>query len=668
MAFRVFVYSFFILVLFLSKACQKKQVIQSPLEKALIMAGENRTELEKVLNHYRKNTNDSLKYKAACFLIENMPYYYYYEGKILDDYAAYYEALNLHTQKRNIPPAVLLDSISRIYGRFSLARLEKKYDIREIDSAYLCSNIESSFRVWRQLPWGKNVSFKDFCEYVLPYRIGNEKLTYWKDEFYNKYAGLLDSLLDAAGVQTDDPSAAAYYLMDSLRNKSPYFTTVAPSGMPNVGPKVAQYISGTCQELTDYAIYVLRSLGIPCHIDFMPIRGNDNAGHFWVSFYDNKRELYMQDFLGAIRMVRQDWVRHEPKAKVYRYTFSVNRTMQEKMSVMDGDIHPMFIDPKFIDVTYPYADCYTQSLKVPREKLYKKLRKGNVVYLCSANHMDWTPVACTQFEGGNLSFHSVQKGDVMRLATWENGKLILQSDPFRQDCTSGALHFYTPALDTADVILTTKFSLDHEYVFRQRVIGGVFEASDSPDFKMRDTLYVINELPSRQNNRINIKTKRKKYRYVRYFGAENTYCNMAEVAFFGQENDQIPLTGQLIGTSGDQQGYGTHTYQNLFDGKSWTSFDYEEPSGGWAGLEFKVPTVISSIVYTPRNYDNYIRPGDTFELFYCDGHWKSLGILESRSDSLSYKAPINSLLYLKNHSRGTQQRIFTYEEDKQVWR
>ena len=39
------------------------------LNEALKFAGENRSELEKVLKHYE---NDSLKLKAAKFLIENM--------------------------------------------------------------------------------------------------------------------------------------------------------------------------------------------------------------------------------------------------------------------------------------------------------------------------------------------------------------------------------------------------------------------------------------------------------------------------------------------------------------------------------------------------------------------------------------------------------------------
>lgn len=49
---------------------------ESALEKALVLAGSNRYELEKVLKHYEK---DSLKQVAARFLIENMPYHTYSE-------------------------------------------------------------------------------------------------------------------------------------------------------------------------------------------------------------------------------------------------------------------------------------------------------------------------------------------------------------------------------------------------------------------------------------------------------------------------------------------------------------------------------------------------------------------------------------------------------------
>jgi hypothetical protein len=46
------------------------------LNTALVVAGKNRPELEKLLEHYRLNEVDSLKLKVAIFLIENMSIHY----------------------------------------------------------------------------------------------------------------------------------------------------------------------------------------------------------------------------------------------------------------------------------------------------------------------------------------------------------------------------------------------------------------------------------------------------------------------------------------------------------------------------------------------------------------------------------------------------------------
>ncbi|MCD8264831.1 MAG: hypothetical protein LUD02_12325 [Tannerellaceae bacterium] len=57
---------FFIVLLF--SGCAQN----TPLENALQLARHNQEELIKVLEYYKKEPGDSLKYKAACFLIENM--------------------------------------------------------------------------------------------------------------------------------------------------------------------------------------------------------------------------------------------------------------------------------------------------------------------------------------------------------------------------------------------------------------------------------------------------------------------------------------------------------------------------------------------------------------------------------------------------------------------
>jgi len=107
----------------------------------------------------------------------------------------------------------------------------------------------------------------------------------------------------------------------------------------------------------------------------------------------------------------------------------------------------------------------------------------------------------------------------------------------------------------------------------------------------------------------------------------------------------------------------------VFDGKTWTSFDYFKFSGGWAGLDLGRKVQIDRIVYTPRNRDNYIRPGDIYELYYCDRYWKSAGRVKATVDSLVYRGiPQNALLFLRNHTRGVDERVFVYEKGEQLWK
>lgn len=649
-------------------ACEKN-VEPSYLEQALVLAAENRTELEKVLSFYNQNPDDSLKYKAACFLIENMVHHYYYDGEQLEKYQNYYKALHNHKKKPG-DPVDILDSISKIYGSFSLSNLQAKYDLRELDSTYICNNIEWSFKVWEEQPWGKNITFDDFCEYILPYRIGDEKPTEWKQLYYEKYNHYLAPLLDSAYQDRDDPVIAAKLLMDSITDHdSIYFTMTAPPSYPHIGAQTALYKSGSCRELTDYAMYVCRALGIPCYIDFMIARGDNNADHFWISYTDKWGELYVQDFPGWLSVTRQSGLRFDSKAKVYRHTFSIDHDIRNEIMSLDGSAPQFFERPLFKDVTIYSAGHYIQDLKIPAAQLYDTGSKKKIAYLCLSRRMEWVPIAWTKFDKKNLSFKNVQKGAVMRVATWENNRLVFQTDPFAIDHLSNEMTFFPSKSTLEDVILYAKFKLDDENIFRDRMLGAVIEGSNYPDFIERDTIYVINEVPKRLNTSVNINSE-KKYKYLRYYGANDTNCNLSELAFYENVNDTAKIRGKIIGTPGDWEGYGTHEYTNVFDGKTWTSFDYKDKSGGWAGLELDKPTKVGRIVYTPRNRDNFIRPGDTFELFYCDSEWKSLGkIKDEKSDSLLFKnVPRGALLYLMNHTRGIQERIFTFEDGEQMWK
>ena len=393
----------------------------TPLGAALQSAKNNRKELEKVLRHYQKNPADSLKYKAACFLIENMPFYSYSTSKQLENYKSYYAWLK---KSRGQTAKQVADSVKKVYG--PLGEPEKKHDIREVDSAYLCNNIEWAFKVWREQPWGKNVSFETFCEYILPYRIEDETLEYWREMYYEKYNSLLDSLRMSDVLDKEDPIVAAKYLRDRLLDKEHYFTSTSPALMGHIGPRYVQYISGSCREATDFGIYLFRSLGIPCGVDFVPMRSGVNAGHFWLVAWDKNQEAFAADFPKAFeRQCENMWYKEENTAKVYRNTFCVNRKMYEEMRKYEEELYPFWRLPKFVDVTREYAYYYKKELKIPPSKIYREKCNGKIAYLCASKRDKWVPVAWTEYDVNNMTFRNIKKGMIMRIATYEEGVLHL---------------------------------------------------------------------------------------------------------------------------------------------------------------------------------------------------------------------------------------------------
>ena len=150
-------------------SCQKNGHLQT----ALTHAGENRMELEKVLRHYEE---DTLKLRAAKFLIENMPYHFsVVEMLVSPEGKEYYPDITRFDGKESVKRHC--DSLFAVGYR---VRKQHVFDIQTLTADYLIDQIDLAFEVWRK-PWAKEVSFDDFCRYVLPYRAENEAVcNIWK--------------------------------------------------------------------------------------------------------------------------------------------------------------------------------------------------------------------------------------------------------------------------------------------------------------------------------------------------------------------------------------------------------------------------------------------------------------------------------------------------------
>ena len=152
------------------------------LEQALLFAGDNRGELEKVLTHYKNNPE---KLEAARFLICNMPRWYGYEGWQLDSI----KPVLIQKNKGEIVPKEVIEKWQRV----SFYSLPKVYDAKVITADYLIENIDLAFDVWKRYPWNRSLGFDDFCELILPYRIGDEPLSSWRKLYHDHYTAILDS-------------------------------------------------------------------------------------------------------------------------------------------------------------------------------------------------------------------------------------------------------------------------------------------------------------------------------------------------------------------------------------------------------------------------------------------------------------------------------------------
>lgn len=159
----------------------------SETRQALKMAGENRAELEKVLQYYHEVNPDPLKFKAAEFLISNMAYQYSRFGPGVDSLNESYKSVyGVYTKDRNT--VLMSDSMTQKRG----AKIEAEFDLKRLSANYLINQIESAFDTYHRFEWSQQYPFEIFCEYLLPYKIGHSDTAYWRSSAYDKYVPLLD--------------------------------------------------------------------------------------------------------------------------------------------------------------------------------------------------------------------------------------------------------------------------------------------------------------------------------------------------------------------------------------------------------------------------------------------------------------------------------------------
>jgi hypothetical protein len=647
--------------------------IPKDVRKVLKNAGTNKNELIKVIEHY-KSAGDTMKLEAAYFLIKNMDGYFSAESYRLKEYFDLLKQID-HLKgfgiKRDSLDKIIklkIDSLESLHGSLDMSNITYKPDLANISSDFLIENIDHAFMVWNK-PWAKHVNFADFCEFILPYRIYNEPLRNWREYFYNELITFQDSVKDKT-----DPKELILKISNYLYKRWNHLDNFTGYNFYPDPVEMAKCNGGTC----DYRYYLitcmLRSVGLPVSIEFTPQWTSYSGGHSWNAFLDTNGKI--RPFNGA-----EDNTKFFEKnlvplgdggylcTKVYRYTFAHQKESLPFVT-NDADLPQLFKNSRLIDVTFNYD--------IPKTKYaieFEDNRMNNkIVYLCCYDYgYDMNYIAWSKVKNKKVDFNFIGVPAFYMPVVIEKGENRLIHSPFVGTIDEIWRHDYNPDLTKrGSVRLYRKFNFSEEFKkFAQGMIKSRFQGSNKADFTDAEDLDTVT-IQAKAFEELVIHNPRK-FRYLRYLSNDSADVRVAEIEFWGKENQkdvERKMEGQVIGKANGIDYENNADFNSALDGNIRTNFNAKP--GSWVGIDLGQDhkAQITKVWFLPRNNYNEIENGHVYELFYLDQTWKSLGKKTADKHYLIYDdVPVEALLLLKNLTDGKQERIFVYDtkNSEQVW-
>lgn len=591
-------------------SCQTRN---EALETALKLAGDNRGELEKVLDHYSRYPADSLKLQAAEFLIANMPGHYTLQGDLINEYRAKIDA---DTSASYFAKKALDISLSQIDQIRQVSRKEE--DVEHVKADFLIRHIDISFEHLYKYPWLKDIPFDIFLEYALPYRFENERLDSWRD---------------SVQISNNELQQFTYYdnIKYTLTKISPYL--FSSTRYINIANNIAQdlfqqNLYGDCYHISLKENLEYRTLSLPATIDCIPRYANRNGYHYWNT--PVSPESKNTEVRGAFE---------RKTAKVYRKTYSRNEI---PIPGKNEYIPEFFLNPFYKDVSDQYihtADATVQPAKQSRANPRHS-------YLCVFNNLTWQPVVIGHTRKNNFQFKNMGKNLVYLPVYYRNKKMRPFNYPFIFNLKGEIKYLIPDTNNRQEIVIKRKYPFGkHLHDYNQALEAIMLEASNHPDFSTTDTI-----LPGLETSHITyaqgkIETDQK-FKYWRI--SSPVQVTIAELSFLDNHGNTLKSNTSPADSLCFDKNPLTNIYLN--HNKNIT-------------IDFNTSTHVSRIICLPRNDGNGIYPGDVYELFYHDlDGWQSLGRQTATGYSLHYNnVPQGALLWLHNHTTGIEERIFTYE-------
>jgi hypothetical protein len=638
-----------ILLAFLFKSCTETEI--DYLKQSLTLSGVNHPSLEIVLSHYKENPADSLKYRAAVFLISNMAPHFSYDGEGLKEYYDVSDSITKYYADNSA------EEIQAAFNSFSFlvpANPRVVGDLQVIKADYLIDNIDRAFDLWQNENYARHLDFDEFCEYLLPYKACElQTLDDWREYLSAPEYGDLQYMRLSA-----HSNHSSYWACDKVN------LTLA-----DIQPKVTEETSTVpirrmnslltalkkkdCEDLSCAATSVMRAKGIPVMMDFTPQWANRRLGHSWCVVLDNAgNNLPFEGMcvLGATTILNL------PLSKVFRKCYAINPKLLE-LNRSSENVPLTFCNVCIKDVTDEYQR--TDDLSLDIEKTGNKY-----AYLATFNDEEWFPIHYGKVKENTARFEKMGR-DVVYLPVVTSSEGIKPvAQPFLLTLR-GEVKPIIPDIDKKQTLKLYRKHPAQRYTSfdAQRTIGSRFQAANRIDFSDAVTIHVVDKFGT-ESDEILLNPD-KKYRYWQHMSAPKGCGAMAEIYFFNK-GVNITKKGKIIGTAGKEK---SNQPSQLFDNDPVTFFDAPTLSDGWGGLDFGEPVSIDRILYAPKCDGNCITYSDEYELSYWNNHrWNSLGKKTADNIHITFEnCPTKALFLLHDCTRGVEDRIFTYEDGKQVF-
>lgn len=649
-------------------------------------SGTNRRSLERALKHFSEEEPAAM----VRYLISNMQDHYTgHKLELLPD-SILLDFNYLDTTFKGIAIAearmnegaiksAKLDAhvVSRIRDFEPAQQKEAKVkDIYAVKGDMIIAHVGHAMRLKRESRFCRSISDDIFKETILPYRRLEAPIDLPAARLYDLYYDFLQA----------DSSLSVREVVNKMNNYALCFKYLLSNDRGYTSYGFYNWLSTpdwSCHIDVSNMSAILNSCGVPTYVDYTPQHVNRiaNRGHYWCASIDasgvpKPYTVLWHEIDNAI--TRRDF---RFISKAYRQTYGINPDAPV-FHKQEGEKLPASFDTPYIrDVTaeyLPVADiAFTDD----------GASSNSFHYLSVFCAPHWKPIAYSEPKSwlSDIKFKDVPTGRTYALSRYSKGGMLRNIGDLRYVEKNGnVINISANYNDRIELTLNQKYHQKEEVILPivEAMDGLTFYGSTDLAFTNKVALHRVKGAPKPVLHHIDLSNSQP-IRYVQV----DTATYFSELYFLTDDSGlERPALKPFISSQ-----------QEVFQDVNYNALRFIEPvlygkngfpvRGKWASTmkmrdgdmesyqhdnrniyDLGTLTKLSALWFAPRNANNWVVPGDVYELFFYDKGWISAGKKMAEYHFVSYEGiPSETIYWLQNLSRGKEEQAFFYHNGIQYF-